>query len=50
MITTDPRPDPRTFDLYEVVWDQYLRADKSPVQTLRASAAWIAAQAKGVTP
>jgi hypothetical protein len=49
MITTAPRPDPRTFDLYEVVWDQYLSADKSPVQVLRASAAWISAQERGVT-
>jgi len=29
----------------EVVWDLYLRADKAPVQTLRACAAWLSAPA-----
>jgi hypothetical protein len=32
-----------TFGLYETVWHLYFRADKSPAQTLRASAAWISA-------
>jgi hypothetical protein len=31
------------FGLYDVVLREYLRADKSPAQTLRASAAWLSA-------
>lgn len=29
--------------LYDVVWREYLRADRAPESVLRASAAWISA-------
>ena len=36
---------PGLMTLYDVVWRQYLKADKSPALTLEASAAWLSAPA-----
>lgn len=44
-----PRPDPSTFELYDVVWEMWLAADKAPELVLRGSAAWLAGQERGVS-
>lgn len=49
MITVTPRPDPATFELYDVVWGMWLAADKAPELVLRGSAAWLRAQERGVS-
>ena len=43
MITTGPRPEPATFDLYATVLEMAYRTDKNWPSVLRASAAWISA-------